>query len=66
MAASRPSREPDLITQVARLARGQLDATEAALAEAFARLYYSGADPLELGERDPADLAGAAAAHLDL
>ncbi len=66
MAASRPSRELDLITQVAQLARGQLDATQAALAEAFARLYYGGADSLELGERDPADLAGAAAAHLDL
>jgi glutamate dehydrogenase len=66
MAASRPSREPDLITQVARLARGQLDATQAALAEAFARLYYGGADAFELGDSDPADLAGAAAAHLDL
>ena len=66
MAASRPSREPELIAQVARLARGQLDAAQAALAEAFARLYYGGADPLELAERDPADLAGAAAAHLDL
>jgi glutamate dehydrogenase len=66
MKATRPSGEPDLIAQVARLARGKLDATQAALAEAFTRLYYGGADPLELGERDPADLAGAAAAHLDL
>jgi len=66
MAASRPSKEPDLIAQVARLARGQLAAPQAALAEAFAGLYYGGTDPLELAERDASDLAGAAAAHLDL
>ncbi|HKI65003.1 MAG TPA: NAD-glutamate dehydrogenase, partial [Burkholderiales bacterium] len=66
MAASRPSKEPDLIAQVARLARGQLAAPQAALAEAFAGLYYGGTDPLELAERDAGDLAGAAAAHLDL
>jgi len=34
--------------------------------EDFSRLYYAGADPLELAERDPDDLAGAAAAHLEL
>ena len=66
MKTSRSSSNADLIAQVARLARGQLDATQAALAEAFTRLYYAGADLHELGERDPADLAGAAAAHLEL
>ena len=38
----------------------------AALLEDFTRLYYAGTDPGELAERDPDDLAGAAAAHLEL
>jgi glutamate dehydrogenase len=34
------------------------------LTEEFARLYYAEADPEDLAQRAPADLAGAAAAHL--
>jgi len=38
----------------------------APLLEDFTRLYYAGTDPVELAERDPDDLAGAAAAHFEL
>ena len=38
----------------------------APLLEDFIRLCYAGTDPAELAERDPDDLAGAAAAHLEL
>ena len=55
----------DLVTRVAQAARGSLAAPQADLAERFARIYYGGADPQELAERDLNDLVGAAAAHLD-
>jgi glutamate dehydrogenase len=55
----------DLVTHVAQAARGSLAAPQADLAERFARIYYGDADPQELAERDPGDLVGAAAAHLD-
>ncbi|MFY9328528.1 MAG: NAD-glutamate dehydrogenase [Georgfuchsia sp.] len=58
--------ETDVVTRVAILARGQLDATNADLAEKFTQQYYCSVDPLELAERDPIDLVGAATAHLDL
>ena len=38
--------------------------TKTSLAEKFAQLYYAEVDPEELAARDPADLHGAAAAHL--
>ncbi|TMH46541.1 MAG: NAD-glutamate dehydrogenase [Betaproteobacteria bacterium] len=38
--------------------------TKTSLAEKFAQLYYAEVDPEELAARDPADLQGAAAAHL--
>jgi glutamate dehydrogenase len=56
----------DVVARVARTARGSLAAAHADLAERFARLYYAGADLQELAERDPKDLAGTAAAHLEL
>jgi glutamate dehydrogenase len=37
---------------------------DADLIENFARLYYAGVDPEDLAARSPADLQGAAAAHL--
>jgi glutamate dehydrogenase len=52
-------------TVVAQAARGSLPTPQADLAERFARVYYDGADPQELAERDLNDLVGAAAAHLD-
>jgi glutamate dehydrogenase len=58
--------EADVVTRIARIARGSLAAPQADLAEQFARLYYAGADAQELAARDPKDLVGAAAAHLDL
>ncbi len=64
-AQNKPEDEADLVSRVARAARGSLAAPQAEIAERFARLYYGGADPQELGERDPNDLVGAAAAHLD-
>ncbi|MBE0622422.1 MAG: NAD-glutamate dehydrogenase [Burkholderiales bacterium] len=57
--------EADLVMRVAQAARGSLAAPQADLAERFTRLYYDGADPQELAERDLNDLVGAAAAHLD-
>jgi glutamate dehydrogenase len=39
---------------------------DADLVTQFARLYYAGADAEELARRDPRDLVGAAAAHLEL
>ncbi len=57
--------EPDLVTRIALAARGSFAAPQADLAERFTRLYYDGADPRELAERDLNDLVGAAAAHLD-
>src|SRR3982074_3154807 len=35
------------------------------LSDEFARLYYAEVDPEELASRQPGDLKGAAAAHLD-
>ena len=40
--------------------------TKTHLAEKFAQLYYAEVDPEELAAREPADLQGAAAAHLAL
>ncbi len=58
--------EPDLVTRVAKAARGSLGAPQARLAERFAQLYYDGADLEELAGRELNDLVGAAAAHFDL
>ncbi len=55
----------DIVARVARGARGSLSAAHADLAERFVRQYYAGADLQELAARDPRDLAGAAAAHLE-
>ena len=52
--------------RIAQAARGSLAPAQADLAERFVRIYYADADPQELAERDLGDLAGAAAAHLDL
>ncbi|MDH3320916.1 MAG: NAD-glutamate dehydrogenase, partial [Betaproteobacteria bacterium] len=66
MGARKKGDDADLVTRVARAARGSLAPARADLAERFARLYYTGADARELAERDPKDLVGAAAAHLEL
>ena len=65
MTARTKNDDADLVTRVAHSARGSLSAAHADLAERFVRLYYAGADLQELAARDPQDLVGAAAAHLD-
>ncbi len=65
MAAKKKSDDADLVARIARAARGSLAAPQAELAEAFARLYYAGADLTELAERDVNDLMGAALAHVN-
>ncbi|HEY5637318.1 MAG TPA: NAD-glutamate dehydrogenase domain-containing protein, partial [Burkholderiales bacterium] len=62
---SGPSLRSGLVNRLAKAARARLSAPRAALAEQFTRLYYAGADPQELAQLDPADLVGAAAAHLE-
>jgi glutamate dehydrogenase len=64
VSAGKPA-QTDLVARVAQAARGSLAAPQAELAERFARIYYGEANPEELAERDPGDLVGAAAAHLD-
>jgi len=58
--------DAEIVTRIARGARGGLAGVHADLAERFARLYYAGADASDLAARDPQDLVGAAAAHLEL
>ncbi len=65
MAAKKKSDDADFVARIARAARGSLAAPQAELAEAFARLYYAGADLTELAERDVNDLMGAALAHVN-
>jgi len=65
MKASRQSQDTDLLTRVAQAMRGSLAAPQADRAENFARIYYGGADPQELAQRELNTLAGAAAAHLE-
>ncbi len=57
---------PGLLARIARTARVSLPAKKAAVAEQFARHYYSGADFEELSRFDVRDLAGAANTHFDL
>ncbi len=64
MEAKYREKDTGLIDRVAALARGRLQGAQADLAEAFARLYYAGVDPVELAARAPEDLVGAAASHL--
>jgi len=65
MRAGKSGDDADLVTRVARAARGSLAAPQAGIAERFVQRYYGGADPQELAARDPGDLVGAALAHLD-
>ncbi|MDH5579249.1 MAG: hypothetical protein OEZ09_12410, partial [Betaproteobacteria bacterium] len=65
MAAKRKSEDADLVTRIARAARGSQTGPQAELAERFVQLYYAGTDLQELAARAPGDLTGAALSHLE-
>ena len=66
MTAQRMNRPVDLMDEVAALVRERVSGGDLDLVLAFVTGYYAGVSPDDLAERNPDDLYGAAAAHLNL
>ena len=64
---AQPTTHPtELMDDVAAIARERVSADDLDLVLAFLTEYYAGVSPDDLAEREPDDLYGAAAAHLNL
>ncbi len=66
MATRLQDKKADLLERVIDRLHDQLAAGQADRAEAFLRHYYRAVSPVDLLERDPLDLYGAALSHLRL
>jgi glutamate dehydrogenase len=64
MATRLQDKKTDLLERVADRLHHKLDDTLATLAESFVHHYYRAVPPVDLIDRDPLDLYGAALAHL--